>query len=207
MLCNLATHTAGFPPTPRNLKRWTHPKNPYVAYQQNELYNYLANHPSHPVISSFGIDYRHSLIGMALLGDVLSHKARTSFEDLLQQQVLSPLNLQDTYITPTYRQQSRLVQGHTKKGKEASPWRVEVLAPSIGVHSSMQDMMHFLSAHMSLSDSSWIPTMKLTQNHRNKISSKEHVNAQASLGWIIRPLSPQAEMIWQQGQTGALPPT
>jgi serine-type D-Ala-D-Ala carboxypeptidase/endopeptidase len=200
LLCNLATHTAGFPYNPSNLKPWLHAKNPYARYRKENLYKYLNNQP---VSTAYMFDYKYSHVGMTLLGHALSLKAASSYEELLADKVLNPLKLTDTRITLTADQQVRFLPGHNAAGKYISHWDFDVMAPSAGLHSTLEDMMRFLSVNMGLSEPSWIPTVKFAQNPRERVKQKELQEVQVGLGWLISPMPGTSEHItWHAGQTG-----
>lgn len=199
VLCNLATHTAGFPRNPSNLKSWFHRKNPFARYTTAHLYRYLNNHPI-SFTSEFAYQYSH--IGMALLGHSLSLKSGLLYEDILQEKVLAPLALTDTRITLSASQQSRLLPGYTAKGKATPPWTFDVLAPSAGMHATIEDMLHFLSVHMGQSHREWLPVVKLAQNPREVIRQKDLAGSTVGLGWLTSKVPGLGEeVIWMEGQT------
>ncbi|QHT71305.1 beta-lactamase family protein [Rhodocytophaga rosea] len=201
VLCNLATHSAGFPKNPSNLKTWLHPKNPYARYTTSHLYRYLNNHP---ISFTSGFTYQYSHIGMALLGHSLSVKSGLPYSDLLQEKVLIPLSLSDTRITVSAAQQSRLLPGYTAKGKLTPHWDFDVLAPSAGMQSSIEDMLQFLSVQMGQSHREWLPVVKLAQNPREVIRQKDLAGSTVGLGWLTTkvPGIGGEEVTWMEGQTG-----
>ena len=67
-LCYLASHTAGFPLNPKNLKQNWNKKDPYANYSKDDLYNYLK---TYKLKHSLGTVYKYSNTGMALLGHAL----------------------------------------------------------------------------------------------------------------------------------------
>jgi CubicO group peptidase (beta-lactamase class C family) len=200
VLCDLATHTAGFPKSPSRLKTGLHRKNPFATYTTAHLYRYLNNHP---IRFTSGFSYQYSHIGMALLGQSLSEKSGLPYEVLLQQKVLLPLQLSDTRITLSAQQQSRLLPGYTASGKATPHWDFDALAPSAGMRSTIDDMLQFLSLQMGESHREWIPVVKLAQNPREIIRHKELAGTTVGLGWLTSKVAGiEEQVIWMEGQTG-----
>lgn len=200
LLCNLATHTAGLPLKPRNLRGWLHPKNPFARYKKEHLYYFLN---SYPLSFAGDFDYNYSYVGMGLLGHALSSKDSTPFETLLESKVLQPLSFQNTAVHLNKVQQALFLDGHTKRGKLTPHWVFDVLAPSAGLRSNMDDMMNFLSANMGVNHPEWSYTFSLAHTPRNKIREKELLDSEAALGWLVSPIpGVQEEVIWQKGSTG-----
>jgi CubicO group peptidase (beta-lactamase class C family) len=200
LLCNLATHTAGFPTNPVNLKLFQNRKNPYARYTKEHLYRYLNNTP---LSFTSGFDYRYSHIGMALLGHSLSLKASLPYEKLLNDKLLKPLSLQHTYLQLPLEKKEHLVQGYSSKGKATPHWDFDILAPSAGMSASLDDMLQFLSVHMGYAEKEWLPTVRLAQNPRETIQQKEMKGTRVGLGWLLSLLPGSGEeVIWMEGKTG-----
>jgi serine-type D-Ala-D-Ala carboxypeptidase/endopeptidase len=200
LLCNLATHTAGFPASPPDLVTKLHPRNPYARYRQKDLYRYLNNHP---ITFTSGFEYRYSHMGMALLGHSLSLKTGQPYGKLLQARVLLPLGLSHTYYGLPAEKQSTRIQGYTHKGKAARPWEFEVLAPSAGLQATIKDMLIFLSVNMGITDKDWLPVVRLAQNPRETIRQKDLKGSKTGLGWLTSTLPGTTdEVIWLAGKTG-----
>jgi serine-type D-Ala-D-Ala carboxypeptidase/endopeptidase len=200
LLCDLATHTAGLPRNPRNLQAWRNPKNPYARYGQKQLYQFLNNYP---IQFTGALDYRYSHTGLALLGDILARRDSATFEDLLGKRLLEPLGMEDTRLHLTENQQSRLLTGHTRKGRKTPLWETEALAPALGMRSTPTDMMNFLAANLGASYGDWTYISALAQTPRVSIHSRSLAGSRAGLGWLLSPL-PEVpeEVIWQAGTTG-----
>ncbi|MBK8846216.1 MAG: serine hydrolase [Bacteroidetes bacterium] len=197
ILCDLATHTTGLPAYPSNLKK--NKSNPYGGYQTEDLYTYLKNHNfSKPL----GYDYEYSATGMALLGHALSLKMQTGFDTLLTDRILVPLKMTDTEIILSEQNKSRLVTGYNRKGREASPWVYDVLAPSGGLHSTPSDMMKFLSANLNKEKNDYVNILDYTHNARLRLTDKKE-DTEIALGWKINSLGAEHNrVVWQQGSTG-----
>ena len=195
LLCQLATHTSGFPDEPDNLRKRKH--DPYSRYSKKQLYDFLgAYQPEYPVPAA----YRHSLLGIALLGHALEQHARQPFDTLLTRHVLQPLGLRDARMALGPEEESRLVHGYSAAGKPARPWTYDALAPAGGLHASLGDMLKFLAYNIRTQKDSLADVLDFTHNGRIRIDSREE--EEAALGWIITPLGPGRQMVWNSGMTG-----
>ncbi|MEP7128545.1 MAG: serine hydrolase, partial [Chitinophagales bacterium] len=109
LLCDLATNTSGLPAYPDNLKGSLKSATPFSGYSLMHLYSFLNNYrSSYPT----GLHYKFSPLGIAMLGNGLAWKSATTYENLLQEEVLNPLLLLHTFVTPTINQQDKLLIGH-----------------------------------------------------------------------------------------------
>jgi CubicO group peptidase (beta-lactamase class C family) len=145
-LAHLAEHTAALPRLPGNL--WatvTDKKNPYRDYQVPHLYEYLSEAA---IGSPPGTGVAYSNLGAGLLGHVLALQAGRSFEDLLAERVLHPLELADNGITLSPDQAARLAPGHTIKGEPTPNWDIPSLAGAGALRSTAAEMLTFLRAKL-----------------------------------------------------------
>jgi CubicO group peptidase (beta-lactamase class C family) len=197
-LCDIASHTAGLPHKPGNIKAWLHPANPFVSYSRAELYTFLNNYP---VRVTQGFGYRYSYIGMALVGEALTNQGARTYEDVLLEKLVYPLAMHQTGVHLTPVQRLQLLPGHNRRGKPVLHQDWDVLAPAAGICSSMQDMLTLLSIHLGFTSDDWFHAAKLTQNPRVRVSNLP--NTYAGLSWLITPFPETGEeIIWQAGQTG-----
>ncbi|MGB3076542.1 MAG: serine hydrolase, partial [Chitinophagales bacterium] len=161
LLCDLATNTSGLPVYPGNLKASLKSSNPFEGYSLTNLYSFLNNYrTSYPT----GLVYKFSPLGIAMLGNGLAWKEGTTYESILQQEVLEPLMLQHTFITPTTIQQSKMLVGHDQKGKIVPPGIFDAMIPAIGLHSNVTDLLLFLKENLVLHHSAIQASLLHTQN-------------------------------------------
>jgi hypothetical protein len=68
----------------------------YADYTVAQMYEFLAGYvlPRDP-----GAQFEYSNLGVGLLGHALALRAQTSYEELLRERVLEPLDMKDTGIT------------------------------------------------------------------------------------------------------------
>ena len=87
---------------------------PYKNFSRIELYESIANKE---LSLRPGLYYSFSSSGMALLGNLVSDIAQSSYEELLRTKVLRPLQLNSTAINLSGEQKKRFAIGHDKRGR------------------------------------------------------------------------------------------
>lgn len=194
-LLDLATHTAGLPRRPTNLK----PKaesDPYADYTVPQMYRFLAEYQ---LASLPGTQYEYSNIGFGLLGHVLSLKAGVSYEDLVLQRICAPLGMSSTRLRLPPALRARLARGHNRRGEPVPAWRIpEALAGAGGFHSTVNDLLKFVAANLDLTPGPLQQAMRDAQLPRRKTGSEM---MSSGLGWqIVRRHG--LEIIGHNGVTG-----
>ena len=99
-----------------------------------------------------GSKVEYSTFGIGLLGHILTLKSNnSSFDKLLEHNILNVLGMNDTSIGLSDSQKSRLAVGHFN-GHELPTIELfeSPIAPGGGLHSTTSDMLKFLSANMGL---------------------------------------------------------
>jgi CubicO group peptidase (beta-lactamase class C family) len=89
---------------------------------------------------------------MGLLGHILTLKSNmSSYDELLSKRVLDVLDMNSTNIGLSNTQKSRLAIGHFNGGQELPTWDASnPIASGPGLHSTISDMLKFVSAYMGL---------------------------------------------------------
>jgi serine-type D-Ala-D-Ala carboxypeptidase/endopeptidase len=197
VLCDLATHSAGFPSAP-NIDLFSY-KNPYANYSIKKLNREVSELPPN---QAFGYDYNHSLIGMALLGEALGVKMGKDYTTLLKEQILGPLSMGHTFVTPTPEQAALFLNGHTIKGKLAPHRDYNALSPAAGIRSSVPDLLTFIEANLKTTTSF---NIALSETHTPRLFT-DHTNRDYKIGWgwISKPLSDKSKkrLFWRCAEQG-----
>lgn len=172
-LGDLATHTSGLPDMPYSLSSRS-------SYSVSQMYRFLSKYE---LTREPGTRYEYSNFGYALLSNVLSRLSKRTFPDLIQQVIISPLNLKDTIFTLTQEQKGRLVTGY-ELGKGISPLLSEkiysVFIGSGGLYSTPRDMLTFLSFNLRKERTSLNGVLPIMQR-----SYHQFKNFGVGLGWKI----------------------
>ncbi len=159
------------------------------------LYDYL----SHAKLERApGGSYEYSNLGVGLLGDVLALRAGTTYAQLLQQRVLTPLALHDTAVTPSAALLGRLAQGYDADGDRQGRWRFQALAGAGAMVSDGHDMLAFLQDNIAAPGGALGPALALAQEPRADIDSSGRP-AKIGLVWVV---DPQTGIVSHNGQTG-----
>jgi CubicO group peptidase (beta-lactamase class C family) len=146
-LASLSTHHSGLPglpasvqPVRRTIELWRHGTNPY-GETLDELLVQAREATVGPARA------RYSNFGYQLLGHALASAASTTYRELLDERIVAPLGLTDTYL-PTTPQELRAgaVEGTNRFGRPRQPWTGEALGPAGGIRSSIADLARLAEA-------------------------------------------------------------
>jgi serine-type D-Ala-D-Ala carboxypeptidase/endopeptidase len=197
VLCDLATHSAGFPSAPNfNLLNF---KNPYVNYSIKRLNRDVSELPPN---QAFGYDYNHSLIGMALLGEALSVKMAKDYETLLKEQIWGPLSMGHTFVVPTPEQADLFLNGHNVQGKLVPHRDYNALIPAAGIRSSVPDLLTFIEANLKTNT---VFNTALSETHTPRLFTDHNSrDYKTGWGWMSKPLSDKSKkrLFWRCAEQG-----
>jgi D-alanyl-D-alanine-carboxypeptidase/D-alanyl-D-alanine-endopeptidase len=190
-LIDLSTQTSGLPRLPDNMKP-ADMRNPYVDYTVEQMYEFLSRHE---LRRDPGAEFEYSNLGVGLLGHVLALRGGKSYEALVKERILDPLDMDHTAMTLTPWMQQHLVKGHNNSGAVVTNWDVGVLAGAGALRSTMNDMLKFARANLQTSG-------RLQQvMQRTHVERAPAMKGFIAMNWIIRRLDGQ-EILWHNGGTG-----
>lgn len=145
-LLEAITHTGGFPRLPHGIgKREREANNPYAYYAKADLHEFYKNY--YP-IEEEETRYQYSHVTYALIETAIENVTGQRFEDVLQERLLTPMGLTDTTIKLSEEQKSRMSQGYNILGNKTRPWRFSSFKGSVGMKSTVKDMLTFLTVQM-----------------------------------------------------------
>ncbi|GLQ12167.1 penicillin-binding protein [Devosia yakushimensis] len=191
-LFDLATHSAGLPPIPPELSLGD-PANPYAAYGADNLAAFLA---AYELPRAPGDTFQYSNIGIALLGQAISHVAAKPYADLVAERILTPLGMSETTLQPV--DEARFASGHDAAGTAVPHWDFDVFAPAGAYRSTAEDMAKFIAAASGAAPSDLKPAFELMLARTRPAGSP---NMSIGLGWMILA-HPGSEIVWHNGITG-----
>ena len=140
------THTAGMPRLPHGIgKREREANNPYAYYAKSDLFDFYKNY--YPVIDEEN-RYQYSHVSYALIETAIENVTGQKFEEVLYEKLLAPLKMDDTNIDLTEDQESRLSPGYNILGNPTKPWRFSSFKGSVGMKSSVSDLLKFVHVQM-----------------------------------------------------------
>ena len=198
VLCDLATHSAGFPEEPDY--SIFNGKNPYTGYTIQKLNKYIASLPPN---QAFGYQYNHSMIGIALLGEALSKKTGKDYNTLLNEEIFTPLSMMHTFITPNAEQAQLFLKGHTTKGNPTIHRDYNAFIPAAGIRTNAPDLLHFLKANLSTKTNNLEVALSETFIPRLYADPADN-RFMVGWGWIVMPVSDKNKhkMVWQCSEKG-----
>jgi len=146
----LSNHTSGLPRLPDNFEfHSSDPYNPYKDYTKQHLYQYLK---TCKLNSKPGETYAYSNLGVGLLGTILEQVSGKSFEEMVKEIICTPLDMQNTSQHLSYNQKQHFVTVYNEDGKTTSPWTFNTLAPCGALRSTINDLLLYVKANMTKSD-------------------------------------------------------
>jgi CubicO group peptidase (beta-lactamase class C family) len=156
----LSNHTSGLSRLPDNFEfHSSDPYDPYKDYTKQHLYQYLK---TCKLNSKPGENYAYSNFGVGLLGSILEQVSGKAFEEMVKEVICAPLGMQNTEEYLTALQRKRFVTVYNEDGKATSPWTFQVLAACGALRSTLEDMLLYLKANMTPSQSELSKAIKLT---------------------------------------------
>ena len=193
-LVDLATHTSGLPRMPTNFKPKDQ-KNPFADYTVEQLYEFLS---AYTLPRDIGSKYEYSNVGMGLLGHILTVKTKTAYETLVVNRICKPLKMNDTSITLSTEQRSRLATGHGTDLKPTPNWDIITLEGAGALRSTVNDMLKFMAANLGFVKTELLPVLQKSHQVPKSADGKER---DVALGWHINKRY-GTEITWHNGGTG-----
>ena len=191
-LRHLLTHTSGLPSIPPSWQM-TDMANPYSTLQQADLFDALAKLD---LTTAPGSRHEYSNFGAMLLSWVIAKTAGQDYESLIQQRLFRPLGMQHAYIEQAPAV-AKPVQGHTPNRLPTSAWTFPANTAGVGgVRASLNDMIHYVQAHMGQGDSPIQAALART----HETLDKQAGNGMA-WGWMVAQLNGR-EFLAHEGGTG-----
>lgn len=176
----LATHTSGLPYVVENL--------PYNASATPKNKQTL-NHFLHTWVASYKPETAtlYSNIGFSLLGQALANNSQTSLFTIMQENLLAPLHMTNSFFSATKSMMSSYANGYTADGVLARTPSGGLYPGSWAMKSTPHDMKLYLSAAIGDSDTpeSIFNAFKMAQTGYF-VTKNGH---QLGLGWNIIPLA------------------
>ena len=180
-LLQLANHSSGFPKLPHNFGSKEQDANqPYINYTQEDLLSFLEKYV---LTKPSGEKYTYSHTAYALLTEIIEEAGGATFDELLQNYLFNHLKMNDTRIILNDEQQSRLAQGNSQGG-EVPAWEYRSFEGALGLKSTVNDLLKFLSMH--LGDHHKILDETLRKNFERHHESNFRSDTYSGLGWHVQ---------------------
>ena len=190
-LLDLATHTSGLPRRPDNLRRHNQ-LDPYRYYDEAQLHSFLRNHQ---LIGAPGERFAYSSIGISLLGYLMTVVQGESYANLIRTKITDPLGMRSTFVDLNNESRRRVLPGHNNLYDRVPDWQLKSMVPSLGIYSSLDDMVTFVEANLAAPEGSLGERLALAKkSHRNTSQTGSSVG----FGWMIREYDNQ-RVNWHNG--------
>lgn len=191
-LVQLATHHSGLPRLPENLllEEGSY-HDPYAHYGRQQMQEALGS------VTPGEKTYLYSNFGFGVLGETLAINADTDFANLLQEELLAPLQMANTTVALAGKPDSpKLVQGFDFAGNPVSAWHFDSMAGAGAVVSNLDDMVKYVQAMMQKSAAK-DPVMQLMLNPAESLGNC----CPHPLGWMLEKDKKGRPFAWHAGQT------
>lgn len=190
----LANHTSGIPSLPgpvlaKNLWRTPLHRDPYAGVSAQEVVDLAVD--ATPV-SRGSVAYSNH--GVALEGQLVAHAAGASWQDLLAERVLTPMDLAATRAPITAsRLGAHAPTGFTRTGHRSAAWTMDGFAPAGGVRSTAADMV------------AWVRSMMDGSNPGAdgiRPTAQQDETTSVGVNWFTTTLAGGGSAVWHNGETG-----
>ena len=208
-LLELVTHTSGLPREPVTLRQFLylidyeftgHNIYGYMdkAWLRAYLKSYKAKPDPHPFV--------YSNLGYGLLAYLIEAKTEQPFQDLVTDNLFSPLHMTDTTFVLSKEQQGRLAAGHVgdqpyfmKRNTALAPWDMgEIMSPSGGAYSTASDLLLY-AKHLLATEA---PPLGSASAGTTEASGYPPDLATSAAGWSVAEFrDDHTRILYKQGMT------
>ncbi len=192
-LLDLTTHRSALPRMPDNFAP-ADPANPYADYTVEQMYEFLSGHE---LQRDIGAEAEYSNLGVGLLGHVLGLASGMSYEDLVRERIIEPLEMSNTGMSLSSEMNQWLARGHDMDRNVAANWDIATLDGAGALRSDVVDMLRFIEANIGPAESDLEEAMRVSHEARGDLGRDSEIG----LGWIISPVDGDS-IIWHNGGTG-----
>lgn len=158
----LANHEAGLPRNPGlGLLSVYFEVNPYGQVTREEVFEMALE----AKLKGQGTR-NYSNLGVALLGHLIAEKDGRTWEEMVEQDIFTPLGMTETYVALPGTTTSS-PHGYNAKGRQAANWEMAGYAPCGAIRSTSHDMAKF-AAHIrnvGVPEFAWRKGDDLTRSH------------------------------------------
>ncbi|MBC7651417.1 MAG: beta-lactamase family protein [Deinococcales bacterium] len=189
-LQQLSNHTSGLPRLPINMNfTVTNYLQPYENYNDKAMFGFLKQFKA---TRKPGETYEYSNLAVGLLGVILEHIYKKSYEQLVLDFIAKPLNISHTKVVLNDVDKLNLAQGYNDKDEAVPAWIFKSMAAAGAVKSCSQDLLIY--GKQQLVD------FKSPLANYNSLAHKPTFNdkiQKVGLGWHF--LIDDADTVWQHG--------
>lgn len=202
----LLTHTSRLPRMPLEFGvKEIEENNPYAHYTKQDLMEFYKEYiPLEPKKKrkrkkKNKDNYSYSHLNYALAEVAIESSQNTSFDKLLTDKILAPINLTDTRIELSENQKKRLATGYTTSGQSTPPWTFQSFKASEGLKSTAKDLIKYAEVHMGESHSRLTKAFYAT--HEGRKATARNKKVESARGWHVISPKKYHDIILHTGNT------
>ena len=150
-----------------------------------------------------GENGNYSNVGFILLGYLIEQLTNQSFEKYCQDNILTPLQMQNTSFHPDTLDKDQLATPYVRILRFYIPLRhydYNYVTAAGGIRSTLEDLSHFLLAHMN--DGEYNDVRILEEETVELMHTIQYTNSRYGLGWIVNSKDNGRTL---EGHTGGAP--
>lgn len=189
---NLANHTSGLPRLPDNINP-DEPLDPYKDYDRSALFSYLK---SYKQVNKPDSIYEYSNLGYGILGEILAYKKNSSFNELIEKTICTPLELKNTTEFPSGDKLTKFIPTYNEKGELTPHWHFLALSGAGALKSTIRDLLKFAESNINIPNTILGKAIALTHKPSWLLSETQDLG----LAWHINIENFQ-EIFWHNGGT------
>ena len=174
-LLELSNHTSGLSRMPMNFMfaQQIDQENPYIHYKEPLLKDWLTKYMD---TQTKEVKSEYSNLGAGLLGHALSLTYEKSYQDLLKENIFTPLGMESSTTNLT-EVEHILVKGLNSEGSEVKNWTWDVLEGAGAILSTVKDLGLYAKAVMDKKDAAL--------NLQRESTFVINENFEMAMGWHI----------------------
>lgn len=180
-LAELAMHTSGLPKLPKDFGlKEKNPSDPYAHYTKEDVLAFYAAFRIPPKDKG---QYIYSHFNYALLEIIMEQQTGLPFAKLLQEKILNPLGMEETYLSINEKILKKAAKGYGWNGEETKFWTFRSFEASLGLKSTLHDLLIFVRAYLDNPDSQYAEMFQACFAERQAIELEEGIDI--AYGWHI----------------------
>lgn len=163
-----------------------------------------------PQVAPVGTKFGYSNSGFMLAGSVIEQITGATYEDVIDETVLKPLDMDFSAFTSSEISSTKRALGHQLEGDDLVaipiPENPRVINPAGGLLSTLDDMLNFVHAHASINTSHLNPemlaSMRQPQIEAGSVGpvAVDHIG----LGWMMFDFEGETVLMSQGGDSGLI---
>jgi len=194
-ILDLIHHSSGLPVRPYMFgRKQRNAQNPYQYYEKSDLLSFYKDF----VPKSKGV-FNYSHTNYALLEIVLENATGKSFAQLIDEYIVTPLELEKTFVSFQEQRKDIVAPGYDRAGRLTQPWLFASFGASEGLKTTVSDMVHFMRINLGIVDH---PYSKIFEsNHVKELNTNFNESIKTGRGWQILERKRKYDIVTHTGNT------